>query len=239
MCERIDTGRRNIRIVHQIELGVEVRPRIAPFLPAELIKVGERVSARLFHVLIEREIERGREKAIWIASFVPARLMIVLVGIDVCVPDIVIVRIVEQIVDQRIAVVVIHGAISEHVGLKAGQHRVAAARPIDDHMIAREADRGIGEIEIEAEYVVARAAVKIVGERQREISHDGKVECRNRIRRSTRKGYPIHEILTRPSEPFPMWKYCWPFNNAVTGTSPPYTALALGPTNHALPSEWI
>ena len=144
MRKRIDTCRRHVRVRGEIGRVVECSRRLASFPPAGLIKVGERVNARLFHVLIEREIERGREEAIWIASFVPARLMIVLVGIDVCVPDIAIVRIVEQIVDQRIAVVVIHGAVGEHEGLNASQHRVAAARPIDDHVIAREADRGIG-----------------------------------------------------------------------------------------------
>ena len=100
MRKRIDTSRRHVRVRGEIGRVIERSRRLAPFPPAGLIKVGERVNARLFHVLIEREIERGREEAVWIASFLPARLMIVLVGIDVCVPDIVIVRIVEQIVDQ-------------------------------------------------------------------------------------------------------------------------------------------
>ena len=30
VCERIDAGSRDIRIVHQVELGVEVRAGIAP-----------------------------------------------------------------------------------------------------------------------------------------------------------------------------------------------------------------
>ena len=88
--------------------------------------MGERIDAGRLHVRIGREIERGREERARIAALVPAEGVVVRVGIDMRVPDVVILRIVEQVVDQRIAVVVVHGAVGEDEDLEAGEHRVAA-----------------------------------------------------------------------------------------------------------------
>ena len=63
------------------------------------------------------------------------------IGIGVRGPHVVILRIIEQVVDQRIGVIVVHGAVGELEDLEAGQNRLAA-RPIDRDGVARIGDGG-------------------------------------------------------------------------------------------------
>ena len=59
--------------------------------------------------------------------FMPAENVVVLIGIRTRVPHIVVLRIVEQVVDQRVAGVGAYGPVGEHVAFEAGQHRIALA----------------------------------------------------------------------------------------------------------------
>ena len=88
----------------------------------------------------------------------PAERVVVRVGVDMRVPHVVILRIVEQVVDQRVAVIVVHRAVGEHVALEAGQHRVAR-RAVDDHRVAHMAHRGVDQAEVERDGVVAAERV--------------------------------------------------------------------------------
>ena len=90
------------------------------------------------------------------------------IGVDMRVPDIVIVGVVEEIRDQRVAVVLIDGAVSEAVGLETGQDRVARRR-VNDDLVSGVADDRVGQPEIENRNVVAaESIVSVVARRDRE-----------------------------------------------------------------------
>src|SRR4051812_35968423 len=60
VLKRIDSGGGNVGIVKQIELGIEVRPRVAPFTPACKMIMPERVQARGAHLRVRPEIRSRR-----------------------------------------------------------------------------------------------------------------------------------------------------------------------------------
>ena len=69
-------------------------------------------------------------------------------------------RVVEQVVDQRAAVVVVHGAVGEDVVLHAGRLDVARRR-IDDDLVPRIAHRGVDKLEAEMHGVDAAERVDL------------------------------------------------------------------------------
>ena len=86
------------------------------------------------------------------------------------VPHVVILRIVEQVVDQRAAVVVVHRAVGEVEHLEAGQHRVAAARPVDDDLVALVFDARVDQLEVERDGVDAKPGIDPLLARQRVVA---------------------------------------------------------------------
>src|SRR3954468_2433308 len=101
----------------------------------------------------------GREERVRIAAFVPAGRMIMRVGIDARSPDVAIMRIVIEVVDELITVRVVHGSVGELVDLESAQHRMARWT-VDDDLIARIGDRRVNEPEVEADRVDAAEAVE-------------------------------------------------------------------------------
>jgi len=91
--------------VQQIELGIEIRSRIAPFFPTELMKVIERVDARRGDIPVDGEITGCVEERIRIAPLVEAEGVEVVERIHTGVEHVGIVREVEERVEQRIALV--------------------------------------------------------------------------------------------------------------------------------------
>jgi hypothetical protein len=87
------------------------------------------------------------------------------------VPDVVVAREVEQVVDQPVAVIVVDGAVGEHELLEAGQHRVAR-RPVDDHLVAVIRHGRVDETEIERDGVVAAERIDVLaaGPARRNVS---------------------------------------------------------------------
>jgi hypothetical protein len=67
----VDTGRRHVRVVDEVERGIEPRRRIASLPPAAEMVVLERVQAGGSHILIDREIGGCVEEGVRIAPLVP------------------------------------------------------------------------------------------------------------------------------------------------------------------------
>ena len=146
----------------------------------------ERIDARRAHVRIGREVDRGREERARITTLVPADTVEVRIGVRMRVPDVVILRIVEQVVDQHVAVVVVHRAVGEPEHLDAGQHRVAR-RGIDDDAVARMAHRRVDEAEAERHAVDTAAAVeRLVAADRGEIIVAARGRARSRRRSGSR-----------------------------------------------------
>ena len=103
--------------------------------PAHRIVLGERIDARGPYVRVGRKIEIGVEERVRIAQLVPAERVVMGIRIDMRIPHVVVLRIVIEIVDQRIPVVIVHGAVGEVEHLEARQHGMAARR-VDDHLVA-------------------------------------------------------------------------------------------------------
>ena len=83
------------------------------------------------------------------------------IGVDMRIPDVRVPRIVEQIVNQHVAVIVVHRAVGEHVAFEPGQHRVAR-RSVDDHRIADIAHCGVDQAEVEHDRVDSAEPVKTI-----------------------------------------------------------------------------
>ena len=84
--------------------------------------MGERIGAGGGDIRIGRLVEHGGEERVRIARLAPAAGVEVQVGIRLRVPDIVIARVIEQIVDQAVAVGVVHRAVGEHEPLESAEH---------------------------------------------------------------------------------------------------------------------
>ena len=149
---------RNIRIVREILRGIERQRGNAALLPADLIELDQRIDAGSPHVGIGGKIDRGREKCVRITAFMPAGVVVVLIRIRVRVPDVVIVRVIEQVVDQRIAIIVVHGAVGELVSFESAEYSVAR-RPVDGDVIAGPSDGRVDQAETECDRVVAQAGI--------------------------------------------------------------------------------
>jgi hypothetical protein len=78
----------------------------------------------------------------------------VLIRIGLRVPDVVIVRIVEQVIDQPIAVAVVDRAVGENEPLESGEHGMAR-RTVDRHAIAEPDDGRVDQAEVERDRVIA------------------------------------------------------------------------------------
>ena len=91
----------------------------------------------------------------------PADGVVVRVGIDVRVPHVVILQIVEQVVDQRTAVIGVDPAVGEHVALEP-PHQGDGGAGCDLEEIAHAGDRRIDQAEVEDDRVDAGAAVEAV-----------------------------------------------------------------------------
>ena len=76
-----------------------IRKRRAAFVHAELKVMQQRIDVRRRDIRTVREIVGGVESDRGIAPLLPAHRMIVRVGVDLCVPHVVVLRIVEQVVD--------------------------------------------------------------------------------------------------------------------------------------------
>src|SRR4051812_16346482 len=72
MFERVDTRGRNVRVVDQVELSVEIQGRIVAELPTDLVVMLKWVQPGLENVRMHRNVERGVEVRVWIAPFFPA-----------------------------------------------------------------------------------------------------------------------------------------------------------------------
>ena len=101
-----------------------------------------------------------REERVRIAALLPAEAVVVRIGVRTGAPHVVILRIVEQVVDQRAAVIVVDRAVGEHEALEAGEHGLRR-RPGDRHGIARAGDRRVDQPEAERDRVDAGAAVDL------------------------------------------------------------------------------
>ena len=93
-----------------------------------------------------------------------------LIRIGLRVPDVVVARKIEQVVDQQIAVAVVHDAVGERVSLEPAQHGVAR-RPVDGHVIAGPGDGRVDEAEVERDRVIAEAGVdrRVAGRRREAV----------------------------------------------------------------------
>jgi hypothetical protein len=80
--------------------------------------------------------------------------MVVLIGVRMCVPDVVIMRIVEQVIDQAVAVGIVDRAVGEHEALEPGKHGVAR-RTIDVTVFRSRRDGGVDQAEVERDRVDA------------------------------------------------------------------------------------
>ena len=96
MRQRIGTRRGDVGIGRKIRRRVEIDGRVAPFVPAELIVVVERVDVRCRHVGVGREISAHVEQRVRIAALPPAKGLEVRERIDARGRN---VRIVLQVVD--------------------------------------------------------------------------------------------------------------------------------------------
>ena len=166
VLERIDAARRHVRIVLQILEAVESDRRKPSLLPAECMEVFERIDARCRHVRIGHEIELGVEERARIEPLLPAELGEVRFSIDVCGPEVVIARIVEEVVNEGVAVVLVHRAVGEHVSLNAGQLGMAGRR-VDDDAWRRIADGRVDQPEVEGDGVDAAETIDPGASRRR------------------------------------------------------------------------
>src|SRR5215212_316611 len=119
----------------------------------------ERVEAAGFHVLICREIQCRAEECARVAPFMPAVRVVMGIRIGMGVPDIVILRVVEQVVDQPVAVVVVDRAVGEYEALEAGENGMAAGGAVDDYLITRIAHGCVDQPEAESDRIDAAIRV--------------------------------------------------------------------------------
>ena len=102
-AQRIDVRRRHVRIGGEIgapdrSVSDGTRPSFQPAWS----KCASGSTPAALHVRIGREIDRGREERVRIAALLPADAVVVRVGVGMRVPHVVVLRIVEQVVDQRV-----------------------------------------------------------------------------------------------------------------------------------------
>jgi hypothetical protein len=97
--------------------------------------MAERIDAGGRDVRIGGQVDLGAEERVRVALLMPADGIVVRVGVDMRVPHIVAVRVVEQVIDQRAAVVVVHRAVGELEDLEAGDDGVARCR-VDGELVA-------------------------------------------------------------------------------------------------------
>ena len=99
------------------------------------------------------QIPPGVEERVGTAPLVPSGPVVMRLGVPAALPDVMIGRIVVQVVDQRVAVIVVDRTVGENIGLEPVEHIAAAPPAVDDHVIVRPGDGAIDQAEREVDSV--------------------------------------------------------------------------------------
>jgi len=109
-----------------------LQPTAVQFL-VQGVEFGEQTSVETGHIQVDMGLDspflgetdsltlEGEER-IRIAAFLPADPVEMQLGIEMLVPDVMVVRVVEQVVDQDAAAAIVHGPIREFEAFDAGQY---------------------------------------------------------------------------------------------------------------------